>query len=73
MMDVVKTEEVNPLPLPVEKKFSKQYVNEPFKHRHAGAKNRLIIDGKIRILNKEERIGVEIMMPTQEGLEDWNR
>jgi hypothetical protein len=31
----------------------------------------LIIDGKVRVLNKEEKKGVEITIPTSEGLEDW--
>jgi hypothetical protein len=45
MLDVVHTEEVNPLPLPIEKPFANTYIYENFKQRHIGTKNRLIIDG----------------------------
>jgi len=71
MLDVVTTEETNPLPIPVEKQFNNAYINEKFHQRNAGTKNRLIIDGKIRVLNKHERKGIEIHMPSNEALEDW--
>ena len=45
MLDVVHTEEINPLPLPIEKPFANTYIYENFKQRHIGTKNRLIIDG----------------------------
>ncbi len=37
-----------------------------------GAKNRLIIDGKIRILNQDDKL-VEVKMPNAEALEDWKK
>ncbi len=56
MLDLLNSEEVNPLPLPVEKHHSAAYINEKFKLRNAGLKNRLIIDGKVRVMNKQERV-----------------
>jgi hypothetical protein len=52
MLDLVRSEEINPLPLPVEKQHTASYLNEMFKQRNAGVKNRLIVDGKVRVINK---------------------
>lgn len=56
MLDVLNSEEINPMPLPVEKHHSAAYINEKFRLRNAGVKNRLIIDGKVRVVNKQEKI-----------------
>jgi hypothetical protein len=37
-----------------------------------GAKNRLIIDGKMRILNKDEKVA-EVKVPSADALEDWKK
>lgn len=56
MLDVINSEEINPMPLPVEKHHTAAYINEKFRLRNAGVKNRLLIDGKVRVVNKQERI-----------------
>lgn len=44
-------EEINPLPLPVEKYHHNAYIHEKFKSRHISTKNRLVIEGKVRVAN----------------------
>jgi hypothetical protein len=64
-MDNVVVEEQNPLPLPVEKQHNNAYMNEKFKNRHKGEKNRLLIEGKVRVANTNGKPGVAIMMPSE--------
>ncbi len=64
MLDFVRSEEINPLPSPVEKQHTAAYINEIFKHRNADVKNRLIADGKLRVLNKQERKEFINVVPT---------
>ena len=59
------------MPAPVEKQFNNAYINSKFNSRRLADKNKIMIDGKIRVLNKNERTGVHIMMPSNESLEDW--
>jgi hypothetical protein len=58
MMDINTTEEMMPLPLPVDKQFSNAYINSNFKDRNQAQKSKLLIYGQVKILSKDDRKGV---------------
>ena len=59
------------MPLPVE--AGKQtYLKSDFHNRQLALKKQLLIDGKVRAHSKNERTdGITIMVPTENGMEDW--
>ena len=51
-------------------KFQKVYVSEVHRQK-MGAKNRMLIDGKLTKNKKDEGTGYEVVAPTAESLADW--
>jgi len=72
-MDNELIDELLPLPLPVDKIYNQtEYVNASFAERQSALKKKLLINGDVRIISKAERdMGVEINIPSQEGIDNW--
>lgn len=59
------------MPVPVEA-GRQAYLKSDFKNRQLALKKQLLIDGKVRAISKTERTeGITIMVPTENGLEEW--
>lgn len=72
-MDNDLAEEVQPMPLPVDRlKYQQDYIQTNFNERHGALKKKLLINGDVKILSAAERShGVPIMVPSQDGIDDW--